>query len=106
MKKEFHHVGIPTRNPQPNEIHLADAKLYVTDANKAENRIEMLRFEPGSPLPEILKTTAHVAYVVDNLEAALAGQRVILPPFVPMPGVRVAFIQDGEVPVEFLQISN
>ena len=106
MNKEFHHVGVPTNNPQPNEIYLADAKLYVTDANKAENRIEMLRFEPGSPLPEILKTTAHVAYVVENLEAALAGQKVILPPFVPMPGVRVAFIQDGEVPVEFLEVSK
>jgi hypothetical protein len=106
MKKEFHHVGIPTTNPQPNETYLADAKLYVTDANKAQNRIEMLRFEPGSPLPDILKTTAHVAYLVDDLDAALAGQKVILPPFVPMKGVRVAFIQDGEVPVEFLQITE
>lgn len=106
MKKEFHHVGIPTKNPQPNEIYLEGAKLYVTDANAAPNRIEMLRFEPGSPLPEILKTTAHVAYVVDSLDAALAGQRVILPPFTPMPGVKVAFIQDGEVPVEFMEISK
>jgi hypothetical protein len=106
MKKEFHHIGIPTANPQPNEIYLADAKLYITDAGQAENRIEMLRFEADSPLPDLLKKTAHVAFVVDSLDAAIAGKCVLVKPFVPMKGVRVAFIQDGEVPVEFLELSN
>jgi hypothetical protein len=27
-------------------------------------RFERLRFEEGSPLPDVLKTTAHVAYAV------------------------------------------
>ena len=35
MKKEFHHVGIPTQIRQPNEIHLAPSKLFITDATQS-----------------------------------------------------------------------
>jgi hypothetical protein len=106
MKKEFHHVGIPTAVQQPNEIHLADAKLFVTDAAASAHHIEWLRFEPGSPMPELLKRTAHVAFTVDNLEQALAGQKVLIEPFTPMPGLRVAFIVDGGAPVEYMQVEK
>lgn len=106
MKKEFHHIGIPTTEKQPNEIYLADSKLYITDATQSEHRIEWLRFEVGSPMHYLLKKTAHAAFTVDNLDEALAGRRVIVPPFTPMEGLRVAFIQDGEAPVEFLEFKK
>jgi hypothetical protein len=106
MKKEFHHVGIPTTEPQPDEIYLADAKLRITDATKSEHRIEWLRFEAGSPMPYLLKKTSHVAYTVDNLDEALAGRQVLVPPFSPMDGLRVAFIQDGDAPIEFLEFKK
>lgn len=103
MKKEFHHIGIPTAIRQPDEIHLAEVKLFITDANKSEHRIEWLRFEPNSPMHELLQRTAHVAFTVDRLDEALAGKKVIIPPFVPMEGVRAAFIQEGDAPVEYLE---
>lgn len=106
MEKTFHHIGIPTSAVQPNEIYLADVKLNITDASKNEHNIEYLRFEPGSSLPDILKKSAHIAYAVDNLDKALAGKKVIVPPWRPMEGVRVAFIQDGDTPVEYLQFSK
>lgn len=104
--KTFHHIGIPNTKERPGETYLQDAKLYITDCNASENRIEWLRFEEGSPLPEILKTTAHVAYKVDDLEAALEGQSVLLEPFEPTAGVRVAFILEDEAPVELMQITE
>ena len=106
MKKEFHHIGIPTTEQQPDEIYLAESKLYITDANKSEHRIEWLRFEAGSPMPYLLKKTAHVAYTVENLDEALAGRTILMPPFAPMEGVRVAFIQDGDAPVELLEFKK
>jgi hypothetical protein len=106
MKKEFHHIGIPTPVRQPNEIHLPDARLFITDATQSEHRIEWLRYEAGSPMPQLLQTTAHVAFTVPNLEEALAGQTVIVQPFSPMEGLRVAFIQDGGAPVEFLEFKK
>ena len=101
--KEFSHIGIPTDIVREGEIHLADAKLYVTDFNQSESKIEWLRFEEGSPLPEQLKTIAHVAFKVDDIDAALAGQEVLIEPFEPMEGLKVAFILDEGAPVEFMQ---
>lgn len=106
MKKEFHHIGIPTSKKQPEEIHLPDAKMYITDANKSEHHIEWLRYEFGTPMPSLLQTTAHVAYTVDNLDQALAGQKIIVQPFAPMDGLRVAFIDDHGAPVEFLEFKK
>jgi hypothetical protein len=106
MKKEFHHVGIPTQTQQPNEIHLAPSKLFITDALLSEHRVEWLRFEQGSPMPDLLQKVAHVAYTVDSLDEAIAGRTVIVPPFAPMDGLRVAFIDDGGAPVEFLEFAK
>ncbi len=106
MKKEFHHIGIPTNQRRPDEIYLAGIKLFITDATKSENRIEWLRFEVDSPLPEIMRRTAHVAYTVDNLDQALEGRKVIVAPFSPMEGLRVAFFVDGEAPVELLEFAK
>jgi hypothetical protein len=104
--KTFHHVGIPTTTTRSGETSLEEARLHVTDPEASEHRIEWLRFEDGSPLPEVLKTTAHVAYVVDDLEAELEGREVLLEPFSPMEGVRVAFIMDDGAPIEFMQLDS
>jgi hypothetical protein len=106
MKKEFHHIGIPTTTQRPNEIHLAPSKLFITDATQSEHRIEWLRFEPGCAMPALLQTVAHAAYTVDSLDEALAGRKVIVPPFAPMDGLRVAFIEDEGAPVEFLEFKK
>ena len=106
MKKEFHHIGIPTKARQPNEIHLAPSKLFITDAMQSEHRVEWLRFEPGCTMPALLQTVAHVAYTVDNLEEALAGRKVIVEPFAPMDSLRVAFIDDAGAPIEFLEFKK
>ena len=106
MKREFHHVGIPTAEKQPEEVYLADAKLYVTDAGKSEHHIEWLRFETGSPMPYILKKTAHIAFTVDNLDEALKGKTILLQPFSPMEGLRVAFIQEGDAPIEYMEFKK
>ena len=103
---EFHHIGIPTTKVQPEEIHLTEAKLFITDANKSEHRIEWLRFEPDSQMHELLKRTPHVAFTVEKLETALQGKQVIIPPFEPMAGVRAAFIQEGDAPVEYLEFQT
>lgn len=106
MTKKFHHVGIPTTTPRAGETYLEAARLHVTDSQASEHRIEWLRFENDSPLPDLLKTTAHVAFEVDDLAAALAGRELLLEPFTPMDGVRVAFILDDGAPVEFLQFES
>ncbi len=100
---KFHHVGIPSATKREGEVYLEAAKLYVTDAEASPYRIEWLRFEDGSGMPEQLKTGAHVAFEVDDLQAAMAGKTVLIEPFSPMEGVEVAFITDGEAVIELMR---
>ena len=68
--------------------------------------IEWMKFDADNPLPELIKTVPHVAFVVDDLEAALEGHEVIVPPNSPAEGVTVAFIVENGAPVEFLQFDR
>ena len=101
--RELHHFGIPTATPHKNETYMAGAKLYVTDVAQSPNKIEWLRFEEGSPLPELLKTSPHIAYKVKDLKAAMAGKTVVMEPFSPAPGLTVAFVIEEGMPIEFMQ---
>ena len=91
---KFNHVGVPvaTENVQQNETYFEALKLYATDPSKTEYFIEYLRPEPGCTFFPILLEKPHVSLQVENLEEALKGENVIVPPFSPMPGRTIAFI--------------
>ncbi len=105
--REFHHVGIVTTEKHKNETYIPDAKAYITDFETHPYRVEWVRHEPDSPVPEVTKKYAHVAFKVDNLDAELKGQNVIIPPFSPFKGMRAAFIltEDG-APIELMQFDE
>jgi ketosteroid isomerase-like protein len=100
---KYHHLGIPTTTPREGEYYLEAADLHVYDYRHSPYGVEWIRFGPRSTSPDLVKTVAHVAFEVDDLEAALAGKDVIIPPSCPSEGVRVAFIADEGAPVELLQ---
>ncbi len=100
---QFHHVGVPMDAQQPDETYLEGGKVYITAPEASPYRFEYLRFEADSPLPEAMKTGPHVAYVVDDLEAAMEGGEVLLEPFQPMENLRVAFIVKDSIVVELMQ---
>ena len=62
-----------------------------------------MRFEAECTLPELVKTVAHVAFEVDDLDAALAGRQVLLAPNGPSESVLVAFALVDGAPAAFLQ---
>jgi hypothetical protein len=102
----YHHVGIPTQVPREGEAYLAKFKMYASGFETSKFGVEWLRFEAGAPFPDLVKTVAHVAFVVDDLEAAIAGREVLIEPNSPSPGVTVAFIVDNGAPIEFLQFDG
>ncbi|MGF1759315.1 hypothetical protein L4D76_15505 [Photobacterium sagamiensis] len=101
--KRFNHVGIPTSVEHADEIFKSDIGLYVTDFAESEHRIEWLRFLEDSPMPEELKTTAHIAYEVNDLEEAIKGKTILLEPFNANDSLKIAFIMEDEAPVELMQ---
>ncbi len=105
-RMRYHHVGIPTDRPLPQGDYNAQYKCYASAYFESPYGVEWMKYDPGCPLPELVKTVPHVAFVVDDLEAALAGKEVLIAPNSPTPGVRVAFIVDHGAPVEFLEFDR
>jgi hypothetical protein len=99
-------LGIPSNVPRENEVYLGEYKVWVSGYDTSPYGIEWMRFEPASPLPELVKTIPHIAFEVEDLEQELVGKEVIIPPNSPSPGITVAFIVDNGAPIEFMEIDH
>lgn len=106
MTKTFHHIGLPTRERQPNETYVADTRVWVTDPADHPYRVEFLRFEEDSPVAGPLRDMPHVAYRIDDMAAAIAGKEIIYEPFTPMPGLSVAFVMEDGAVIEFMKFDG
>ena len=91
----YHHVGIPTRESREGEVYLSTFKMFVSGFDTSQFGVEWLRFDADAPLPELVKTVPHVAFVVDDLDAAIEGREVLIQPNSPSKGVTVAFVIDN-----------
>ena len=99
----YHHMGIPTDRPRTGERYLEHLKLHVSGFGTSPYGIEWMRFEPDSPISELIRTTPHVAFEVDHLDVELEGKELIGSVSEPSEGVRVAMIIDNGAPVELLE---
>ena len=99
----FSHIGVPTQGRTDLPTYLEGAKVHINDFNDEPFSVEWLQFEEGSCFPEILQKQAHVAYECDNLEEAMKGYKVLVEPFVAMPGLKVAFIEANGLGVELME---
>ncbi len=99
----YHHVGIPTDVPRAGERYLEQFKMYVSAFESSPCGIQWMRFEPDSPVHSLIKSVPHVAFEVDDLEAAIEGKEILTAPNSPSEGVRVAMILDNGAPVELLE---
>lgn len=100
----YHHLGIPHSSPRNDERHLKELGVHVCGFETSPYGIEWMRFDPHCRVPEIVKTVPHLAFAVDDLDAALEGRQILIPPNSPSPGVRVAFILDDGAPIELLEL--
>jgi hypothetical protein len=102
----FNHIGIPTTRRFEGEIPLPHLKMTVSDHQDNPFGIQWQRYWDDAPYPDLVQTVPHVAFEVDDLEEALAGQEVIIEPNSPSVGVTVAFISVNGAPVELMQIDH
>jgi len=102
----FHHVGIPTATPRPGETHLEAFGMHVCGFPESPYGVEWMRFDAGSPISELIRTVPHLAFVVDDLEAALEGKQVLTPPNSPSEGLRVAMIVHDGAPIELMEFET
>ena len=57
-------------------------------------------------MSDLVRTVPHVAFEVDDLDAALKGKQLIGDVTSPSDGVKVAMIVDNGAPIELLEFSK
>lgn len=103
--REYHHLGIPTKEPREGEKFVPHLKLYASGYDTSEYRIEWIRYAEGAEsfYHPLMMSMPHVAFRVDDLKAELQGKKLIWGPYESLPGFTVAFIEENGVPVELIE---
>lgn len=100
---QFDHIGLISNQPRECESFVEATKVWVTDYKLHPFRIEWLRFEADSPVAGQVRSQAHIAFKVDDLEKAGSGLECLLKPFdVGFATVGFYRTPDGAV-IEFVQ---
>ena len=100
---QFHHMGIPTTSKKAGERYSPKFKMYTTDSISEKYRIQFHRFEDDCPLHLLIRSIPHIAYKVSSIADAIMGEEVILEPYEPFTGFKVAMIVKDGVPIEFIE---
>lgn len=103
---KYNHIGIPTTATFDGEIPVPHLKITVSDHKNNPFGIQWQRYWDDAPYPDLVKTVPHVAFEVDDLDGAIAGQKVLIEPNSPSAGVLVAMIEVNGAPVELMQVDR
>src|SRR5262249_42482072 len=76
----YHHIGIPTERSLPAEDYSQKYKLYASGYFQSPYGVEWMKFDRDCPLPELVKTVPHVAFVADDIQAAIVGKQILINP--------------------------
>lgn len=102
--RTFNHVGIVTTEQKEGAVLNAGLNVWLTDYSKSPNKIEFLKFEEGSCLPELVQSNGHLAYTVPSLEEELKDKNVIFGPAVCDEHLTIAFIEEEGIAIEIMEI--
>lgn len=103
MSAKYLHVGIPITNKKPGMTYSDELKIWMSNPDDHDFKIEYLRFEEGTPFPEIMHKNPHVAYEVEDLDKYLAeADQVIVPPMAISAEMTIAFIIKDDVIMELI----
>ena len=101
--RTFNHVGFITSEQKEGAVFNEGLSVWLTDFSKSPNKIEYLKFEEGSCMPELIQKQPHIAYSVPNLDEALIGCKVIFGPAVVNEQLSIAFIEEEGVSIELME---
>lgn len=99
---KYLHTGMIVGEKLPDMIYMEPLKVWVTDASKDKYAIEFLYFEVDSPMAAAIQEQPHVAYEVEDIDAALEGKSILWNKM-DVGGAYIAFVYDNDTVVEFYQ---
>ncbi len=102
----YHHTGMPGYETWEGEVKVPHLKLAYLPGKLNTYGMEWLRFEEGNVNPDIIKYLPHIAFEVDDIDAAVVGEKVIYHSGRETPGITVAMIEVDDVSIEFLELDR
>jgi len=101
---KYLHTGIPTTEEKNWAGYVDALGVHITSPDTDPLGIEWLKFNANSPMHKDIQTKPHMAFQVDDLDAAVAGRTVLHAPMSPMDGLRIAFIDYEGAIIELCQM--
>lgn len=101
--RTFNHVGFVTTAKVEGSVYNEGLHVWLTDFNGSPNKIEYLKFEEGSCMPELVQKQGHIAYSVPSLAEELKGKNVIFGPAVCDEHLTIAFIEEEGIAIEIME---
>lgn len=103
--RKYHHYGIPTTEKRPDEtlVETQGFKFYSTPFEANKWHIQWHRFPEDHGLPDLVTRVPHLAFQVDDLDKEIENAKVLLGPYTPLEGYRVAIIEEQGVPIELVE---
>ncbi len=102
--RKFNHVGIITTEKKEGAVYNEGLSVWLTDYTKSANKIEYLKFEEGTCMPELIQKQTHMAYEVPCLDEALKDAKILFGPAVVDEHLTIAFVEEEGIPVELMEI--
>jgi hypothetical protein len=99
----FDHVGITTKEPQPDENWVEQSRVWVTNPRNHPEHIEFLRYAPDTNVPAVVRENLHIAFRVEALEPYIEDQEILIAPFVVGDFLRVVFVRKYGTVFEYMQ---
>ncbi len=99
---KYMHTGMIVGEKLPDMNFVEPLKVWITDASKDPYSIEFLYFEPDSPMAAAIQECPHVAYEVEDIDAAMADKAVLWNKM-DIGAAYIAFVYDHDTVVEFYQ---
>ncbi len=104
--RTFPRTGGPGSIRRAGEVYFEKYKVYISGFHSGPSGLQWVRFEEGSCLPEILREIPHIAFEVEDLEEALRGGAVLVPPHRPREGLTMALILRRGAPIELMRFEE
>lgn len=107
MAAEYMHIGIPVTNLRPGMTYNEGAKIWMSNPDDYDYKIEYLKFEEGTPFPEMMHHRTHVAYKVDNKQPYIDdADQVVFGPADQGNGISITFILKDDALIELYEDIN
>ena len=105
---KYHHLGIPSTESRQGESHLPKFGVHVCGFETSPFGIEWMRYDPESPIDELIKKVPHIAFEVNDIDLELKKHKfkIITSSNSPGKGIKVAMIEHNGAPIELIEFTG